>query len=216
MIEATPSAAVLTGDLVESSRAGPIATGRAMQRIEATLASVENWVGNGPGYFTRIRGDGWQFVLQNQKYTLRSSLMVFANLHSDRDLPQTRISIGLGGIDRIDGSDLSAATGMAFISSGQHLDAMNKTDRFSIGGNTATSLHRAIITLVEDHISRWTPEQAEAAAYYLNPTDPTLKQIAEALGISTQAVHSRIKGGGAQALRQAVKYWEDHAEKTLC
>jgi len=216
MIEANSDAAVLTGDLVNSSKAGPTATGQAMRQIEATLALVEAWVDNGPGLFTRIRGDGWQFIVQNQSYTLRSSLFAFSNLHAVRDLPQTRIAIGMGGIDRIDGPDLSAATGPAFVASGQYLDAMNKTDRFAIGGNTSTALHRAVVTLVEDHISRWTPEQAEATALYLCPTDPTLKEIANTLGISTQAVHSRIKGAGAKALRQAVKHWEDQKDRAPC
>lgn len=216
MIDANSDSAVLTGDLVNSSMAGPAATSRALKQIETTLAQVEAWDNSGPGLFTRTRGDGWQFVVQNQIYTLRTSLMVFADLHAARDLPQTRIAIGMDGIDRVEGSDLSAATGPAFVVSGQYLDALNRTDRFAIGGATATPLHRAVITLVEDRISRWTPEQAEATALYLAPTDPTLKDIAKTLGISTQAVHSRIKGAGAQALRRAVKHWEEQRDLTPC
>jgi hypothetical protein len=207
---------VLSGDLIGSSEAGPSETNLAIIRVLATAAAIERWDDSGPTYFTRVRGDGWQFILRNPKYALRSSLRVFANLICVKGLPQTRIAIGLGEIDHIEGSDLSSASGHAFEASGRTLDAMAESDRFAIAGVGVTPLHHAIVALIEDHISRWTPEQAEAAAYYLDPTDPTLKQIAGSLGISTQAVHSRIKGGGAQALRQAVNYWEDHAEQALC
>jgi hypothetical protein len=210
------NAAVLTGDLVDSSKAGQAATDLALDSIRSTLSRVESWFGNGPGYFTRMRGDGWQFIVHNPLYTLRASLLVFAELGSDRDLPQTRISIGLDGVTALDRSNLSASSGPAFINSGQTLDAMTKADRFAIAGITATVLHRAVVALVEEQIGHWTPEQAEAVALYLTPEDPTLKDIGQTLGISTQAAHSRVTGAGGQALRQAVKYWEDQRDLVPC
>lgn len=213
MADTTPIVAVLTGDLIGSSGAGPVETNIAINRILASVAPMEYWQGNGPTYFTRMRGDGWQFILINQKYALRSSLIIFANLQSVKDLPKTRISIGIGPIDPLTGPDLSAGSGPAFEESGHSLDAMRRSDRFAISGAGSmgvTWLHYAIVTLIEDHISRWTPEQAEATAYYLSPQTPTLKEIAAQLGISTQAVHSRLKTAGAQALLQAVSMWENY------
>lgn len=210
-----PFVAVFSGDLIGSSEADPRETNSAITDIRGTVERIEYWPQGAPGHFTRMRGDGWQFLLPHPGYALRAAIAVFASLIS-RGRLQTRIAIGLGSMNPLDGDDLSAASGPAFEASGRTLDAMTKSDRFAIAGAGITPLHRAIVTLVEDHIGRWTPEQAEAAAYYLNPTDPTLKDIAATLGISTQAVHSRIKGGGAQALRDAVRLWETQADEAPC
>ncbi len=212
----TSIVAVLSGDLIGSSEAPPKDTEYAIKRILATAAAMEKWPGNGPTRFTRVRGDGWQFILSNPAYALRASLSVFAGLIGAKDLLHTRIAIGLGAANPIDGPDLSSASGAAFESSGHALDAMATSDRFAIAGKAVSPLHRAIIALAENHIGRWTPEQAEAAFFYLNTTDPTLKDIGQTLGISTQAAHSRVTGAGGQALRQAVKYWEDQRDLVPC
>lgn len=212
----TQFVAVLSGDLIDSSKAPPSDTNSAINRVLATAAAAERWEGNGPSHFTRVRGDGWQFVVAGHELALRAALRVFANLQCVPNLPHTRIAMGLGAIDPLDGPDLSSASGPAFEASGRALDAMAKSDRFAISGAGVTPLHKAIVTLIDDHIIRWTPEQAKAAAFYLNPTDPTLKEIADQLHISTQAVHSRIKGAGAQALREAVRLWETQAEQAPC
>ena len=216
MAPRSPHLAVLSGDLIASSKAPPSDTKTAIDRVSATAAAAERWGENGPSHFTRVRGDGWQFVVADHKFALRAALRVFANLQCVPNLPHTRIAIGLGTADPLDGPDLSSASGPAFEASGRALDAMAKSDRFAISGVGATPLHHAIVALIDDHISRWTAEQAEATAYYLNPTDPTLKEIAGALGISTQAVHSRIKGAGAQTLRETVRLWETHVESQPC
>lgn len=214
MAETLPLVAVLSGDLIASTDAGSQPTERAMNRLMRAAAGPQ--ARNAPGNFTRFRGDGWQVLVENQSLALRSSLWLFASLQSVRDLPQTRIAIGIGAMNPLPGGDLSAASGPAFEASGRALDAMSRSDRFAIAGPGVTPLQRAIIALVEEQTGRWTPEQAEAAALYLAPDEPTLKGIAGVLGISTQAVHSRIRGGGAQALRQAVKYWEEDAEQAPC
>ena len=207
----TSIVAVLSGDLIGSSEAPPKETSIAINRILATTAKIETWDGNGPTYFTRMRGDGWQIVISNPTYALRAALKVFANQISAKETGylQTRIAIGLGTMNAFDGADLSSASGSAFEASGRTLDAMTRSDRFAIAGSGVSPLHQAVVELTEEQIGRWTPEQAEAAAYYLSPSDPTLKDIAGELGISTQAVHSRIRGAGAQALRNVVEHWED-------
>jgi len=103
---------------------------------------------------------------------------------------------------------LSAASGSALIASGQALDDIEKTRLFTISGEGVSPLHHAVLDLVEEQVSRWTPEQAEASRHFLSPKKPTLKSIAESLNISSQAVHARLKGAGAHALRRAVGAWE--------
>lgn len=206
-------AAVLTGDLVDSTSKSSSEINRAIGQVNSLAATVSNsWPGNDRDYFTRFRGDGWQFLLPRASQALRALICVHAALRRVEGLPLSRISIGIGSIDPIDGQDLSAASGSALITSGQALDKMEKTRLFTVSGEGITPLHHAVLDLVEEHILRWTPEQAEAALWFLSPKNPTQKSIAESLQISTQAVHSRLKGAGAHALRRAIDAWESDWE----
>ncbi|WP_071674995.1 hypothetical protein [Nioella nitratireducens] len=200
--------AVLTGDLVQSTAAGASLTNKAIGRISSMAAITTGWPGNNAGHFTRFRGDGWQFVVDRPAWALRALICVHAVLRQDEDGPISRIAIGLGPLDPVTGDDLSDASGPALVASGRALDNMDKAQVFAIVGKGVTPLHHAVLALVEDRVTRWTVEQAEAAAYFLSPTAPTLKSIAETLHISTQAVHARLKGAGAQSLRRAVEAWE--------
>lgn len=202
-------AAVLTGDLVDSTSKSTSEINLAIGQINHLAATASaRWPGNGRDYFTRFRGDGWQFLLPRASLALRALICVHAALRRVEGLPLSRISIGIGSIDPIDGQDLSAASGSALIRSGQALDEMEKTRLFTVSGEGITPLHHAVLDLVEDHILGWTPEQAEAALWFLDPANPTQKSIATSLHISTQAVHARLKGAGAQALRRAIEAWE--------
>lgn len=209
MGRSSPRIAVLTGDLVASTQARQREIDLALGRIsDIAAAAAGAWHENGPSYFTRFRGDGWQFLIPRSPLALRALLCVHATLRMIEELPLSRISIGIGSIDPIHGEDLSAASGSALIASGQALDEIDRSRLFTVAGKTVTPLHHAVIDLVEDHVQRWTPEQAEATLWFLSPHNPTQKSIADTLRISTQAVHARLKGAGAQALRRAVDAWE--------
>jgi len=200
--------AVLTGDLVNSTEAGVSLTNMAIGRVGSLAATTAGWPGNGPDRFTRFRGDGWQFVVEHPAWALRALVCIHAVLKWADGFPQTRVAIGYGTLDPVTGPDLSAASGGALVASGQALDALDKGRLFATAGDGVTPLHHAVLDLVEEQITGWTPEQAEAAAYFLSPRKPTLKSIANTLHISTQAVHSRLKGAGAQALLSAITHWE--------
>jgi hypothetical protein len=208
MTMAPTQVAVLTGDLVKSTEAGTGPTNAALDRVNGVAAIIRRWPGNGSGHFTRFRGDGWQILIPRPSLAFRALICVHAALRAAEDLPISRISIGIGSIDPITGKDLSDASGSALIASGQALDSLEKSRLFCVAGEGVTPLHHAVIDLVEEQMTRWTPEQAEATAYFLSPDTPTQKSIAETLQISVQAVHARLKGAGAQALRRAVEAWE--------
>lgn len=200
--------AVLTGDLVNSTAAGPGQTDAAIARIRDYAATAATWPGNGPDRFTRFRGDGWQFLVPRASLALRAVICLHAALRMVETVPLSRVSIGLGSIVLAGGGGLAAASGSALIASGQALDEIEKTRLFTIAGDGVTPLHHAVIDLVEDHVQRWTAEQAEASLPFLSPDTPTQRSIAEGLGISTQAVHARLKGAGAHAVQRAVEAWE--------
>lgn len=203
-----PLVAVLTGDLVASTSLGSSDLNQIVGRIQSMAATVSGWPENGHDHFTRFRGDGWQFLVPRASYALRALICVHAALRTVEGYPASRIAIGLGSIEPVDANDLSAASGSALIASVQALDDIEKTRLFTISGEGVSPLHHAVLDLVEEQVSRWTPEQAEATNWFLSPRKPTLKSIADSLGISSQAVHARLKGAGAHALRRAVEAWE--------
>jgi hypothetical protein len=191
--------AVLTGDLVGSTRFAPEAIERAM----AVLSSAAP-----EGHFTRYRGDGWQAVVAPPARALRAALGLIARLAAEDGLPATRIAIGLGPVESLGTADLSDARGAAFETSGRALDGIGRAARLAIDGTAITPLHRAIVALLDERSTRWTPEQARAIALALAPAEPTQAEIAATLGISAQAVNYRLAGAGWNALRQAVSAWE--------
>ncbi|UWP90001.1 hypothetical protein [Aliiroseovarius crassostreae] len=201
---------VLSGDLIASTQHQRDHTEKALRDLDQRANRVAGWQGQSFAYFSRFRGDGWQIVLYAPEHALRATLYLHAYLRIFKILPATRISIGLGQMDPWDGGDLSTASGSAFEASGRGLDNMPKSRRFMISGDGVTPLHHAIIAMVEDQAFGWSPEQAEAISRYLLPNRPTLKDIAQDIEISTQAVHARISGAHGQTLRQTVELWEEY------
>lgn len=109
------------------------------------------------------------------------------------------------------GHDLGTASGSAFVASGRGLDAMESDRRLVVAGPETTGLHRAVLRLLDDQLQGWSREQAEALSHYLAPERPTLKHIGQRLGISSQAVHARLKSAHAATLLQVIDDWESAA-----
>lgn len=202
-----PQAAVLTGDLVDSSGASPAAVEAAMGRI----AAVADRIGREGTTFSRHRGDGWQLYLERPGLALATTLMICAELRAAGGL-ESRIAMGLGGADigsfknLLAVRDLGAATGTAFISSGRALDAMDKSSRLAIAGEGVDALHARVIAMIEEQVMNWSREQAEAMAMALGPKDPPTQQaMAEKLGITRQAVAARLHAAGYRQLHGAAQ-----------
>lgn len=143
----------------------------------------------------------------------RALVALSAGLRAAGKGPLSRIVMGLGTVSALPDGDLSGAAGEAFEVSGRALDTLPKARLFAIDGPGTTALHRGMLGLTEDRVRHWTAEQAEATLHYIDPSTPTLSEIAERLGISTQAVSYRVRGAGAQNLRDAALAWEDDAEQ---
>jgi len=213
--------AVLTGDLVGSTRAGSVRVEHTMQILSRNLPNGIGWGWTAQDLrFTRFRGDGWQMLLSEPAVALRWSVVLLAALHADRQALGSRIAIGIGPVATIGSHDLSDASGGAFEASGRCLDAMHRDERlFLMGAETCATgtgrngagvipAEKAATILINERISRWSVEQAEAAAHFLHPNKPPATEIAVRLGITPQAVSYRLKGAGAKALREALETLE--------
>jgi hypothetical protein len=208
-----PMQAVLTGDLVASSEATPERIDRAMDVLAAAATDIASWRIGEAGvvdatHFTRHRGDGWQILVSAAPLGLRAALMMFARLAADPGLPATRIAVGLGPVDHVPGPDLSNAHGAAFALSGRALAQMKRGERVRLAGEGITPCLAAFIGLLDDRITDWTAEQAEAVAHVIAPEAPTQGAIATTLGISPQALSARLAGARWPRIRALLRAWE--------
>ncbi|MBS3980642.1 MAG: hypothetical protein KGZ77_12760 [Rhodobacteraceae bacterium] len=204
-----PQIAVLTGDLVASTRQPADRVDAAMQALRQSAGQVAAWqTPPCDTRFTRFRGDGWQIVLTDPGLALRAAVVLQATLGA-RGL-ESRMSIGIGPAETLGTTDLSDAAGRAFELSGQGLDKMADTSRIAIAGTSVTEADAMIADLLGERMGRWTAAQAQAAALQLAAPDRiiTLAEVGKTLGISPQAVNDRVRGAGCGTIASVLRRWE--------
>lgn len=204
-----PVIAVLTGDLIKSTAATGGALDHTMGVLQAAVAEIGSWHPYGTAIFQRYRGDGWQMALSEHAAALRAALYLLARLRADKEALGTRIFIGVDQAPDLPGEDLSSASGAAFVTSGRGLDKLSSQHILGIGGAGFGRKDQIILELLEQHVLKWTREQAEAAVLALHPDRPTLADMGKALGISPQAVNYRLHGGAIQVIRDSLDTWEN-------
>lgn len=194
----TQTVAVLTGDLIASTRA-PVA---AVSASMALIAQIAARIGK-TTRFTRYRGDGWQIYLDDPGLGLWAMLLIAASLRA-ADLPESRIALGLGAAHGGSADSLVTAGGEAFTASGRALDAMAAPARLALAGAGVDRLHQRLVALLDERAAGWSREQAEAVAMALEPeAQPTQAQIAARLGITRQAVAARLQAAGFANIKAA-------------
>jgi len=206
------TAAVLTGDLIGSTKAAPSALEDAIDLLAETAREITDWVpGPSASRFTRYRGDGWQMHVADPGLALRAVLLLSARLRAADLGLATRAAIGIGPVESLGTASLADARGPVFEASGRALDHMARTRRLAIEGEGVTALHRIVVDLLDERSEHWTRQQAEAMhlALPLRKDEPTLAEIAAPLGISAQAVNYRLAGAGAPAIRRSLRAWEE-------
>ncbi len=148
--------AVLTGDIVNSTKLTPVKERALVKIIEQALSSHK---------YEFYRGDSFQALLKQPGDSLRIALLCRTAAISITDITKAdvRISIGIGEIkEKI--KTLGAAKGKAFILSGRAFDELEKTSQRMI---IVTADEKANISfqVMSDYInsifSRMTPKQAK-------------------------------------------------------
>lgn len=205
--------AVLTGDLINSRHADA----ENVQITFDALRAAANDFGHAHQLdlrFTRFRGDGWQAVLTNPNAVLEATLFIQARLKATQASLGTRIGIGIGPNTSIGTTDLSDADGLAFFISGSLIDNMSPKRQFVIAGQGIGAQQVAIFDLAEFITRGWTPTQAQAVAHALRNYPRTHDDIASELGITRQAVQSRLAGAGLAYFETAIGAFRHHSFKT--
>ncbi len=179
--------AVLTGDVVNSSKLTSEQSAKAMQWLrdaanKFTYLYPESIIGE----LDTFRHDSWQMLMAEPSLSLRAAVYLRVSLmrHSGKSvLYDSRVSIGVGDVETIDESRISNSRGPAFTISGKNLDAMERTRlTYEVQKEVPVAfalLGRAAVPLLDCLITDWTPTVARAVHGSLERL--TQEKIAELL-----------------------------------
>lgn len=216
--------AVFTGDIIGSRKRPEAQLENSISSLAETARRLSTLTGTDTR-FTRFRGDGWQFLLADPGQYLLAFTLLLARLRSTPETLQTRMAINIGPVDYIGTTDLSDARGSAFTQSGHALDNLGRDQDFVLSSaptdpvellgaaDRQTSLLGSIdwydipiLGLVSFIAKRWTKAQAEAVALALEHSGETQADIARRLGITRQALNTRLVGAGFGPIRGAITF----------
>ncbi|MCK5130880.1 MAG: hypothetical protein KAR40_01860 [Candidatus Sabulitectum sp.] len=164
------SYAVLTGDLVNSSKLTSMQSAKAMQWLRDAAKKFETLYPQSiSGELDTFRHDSWQMLMIKPELCLRASvyLRTALKLHSDTKARyDSRISIGFGEVEMIAKSRVSDSRGHAFAISGKNLDTMSR-NRLMCGAQFNDSVafklfSNVALPLLDCVVTDWTSTEAQA------------------------------------------------------
>lgn len=209
--------AVLTGDLVDSTKRKPLERKKLVESLSAFFDKFEIKSRNDlqlKAKFELYRGDSFQIMLDAPVHALLLTLLIRTYLQGKVTFPSqtskndARIAIGIGKVSN-KASTLAESDGEAFLFSGRLLDGMKKLPNRIALKSTRKLLNDEMeinLVLLEAIISKWTTAQAEAIYYKLqNYTEVT---IAELLKIKQPTVNERSKAASWTAVERLLKRYQ--------
>jgi len=198
--------AVLTGDIVNSTRMEPALEEELLNELKRILFPYE---------FEFYRGDSFQAYMREPHQSLRVALScraVTVSRTTDGEEPvpfDVKISIGLGKVI-VPVTTLGTAKGEAFLLSGRALDEMNDTGRrlSIVTDNPLANIGLQVMSDYLDAIFRdMTAKQAEVIAGLLY--GGTQQEIAASLDKSKSTVSQLVNSGGWPAIERLLQQYEN-------
>ncbi len=219
----SPYRAVLTGDVVQSTRLSSEKFKDVQEILRRASDDVAQFFpGRAPFPTEVFRGDSWQLLVTDPTDALRIALFVRAYLRADTKRVDTRISIGVGTVDTQPTHGVGEGRGEAFRLSGELLAkrtpsrmrfAMTKAHPDSWWQERSVATILAVLDLV---VLRWTSAQALAIRGAL--VGWKQERIAESWpggAITQQAAAQHLARAGWDGVREAVAYYEEIMRKWL-
>lgn len=202
--------AVFTGDLVGSSNLTNDQIETAISALAKSAEKAAEWHGDSL-QFSRHRGDGWQVILAEPKYALRTALYFRASLKALGAEFDTYIGIATGQVAAHNNSDLNVRNEGVFIFSGRALESTKNAKDYPLKMLKNASGADAASTILADYIVEgWTPTQAEAVSMMLKElSEPSFTEVAKLLGKSRQTVTKSLIASGYPSICLALKLLED-------
>jgi len=211
--------AVITGDIVKSTRFAPDQRDGVLSTLKAAFETVKDTLSGAlctP--FSIYRGDSFQGVLDRPELALRAVLIIRASLgcgflgaHRRLRL-DARMAVGIGEVDFLPKGSSSEGDGEAFRLSGPALDNMDRMR----GGQRLLIRTRwpevnaefdTECALLDALISKWSVGQAQVIMAQVR--NLTQGATARELGISQPAVQQRLKHAGGWAVAEFCRRYEE-------
>ncbi|MGI6354762.1 MAG: hypothetical protein GX937_13865 [Lentisphaerae bacterium] len=203
--------AVLTGDLVKSSRMSPAQSTSAMECLRQLAKEFESvYPDSTIGQLDTFRHDSWQWLLAKPELALRAAVFMRTGLRSlsDRNVKfDTRVAIGTGTVETetIVEHRISDSRGSAFTRSGKALDAMKKYSRLAYAAESDIAAERwlagGLVPLLDCVVTVWTPIEARAVHGALRGW--TQEETAERWPILSKTGERRTRQAVRDSLRRA-------------
>jgi hypothetical protein len=207
--------AVLTGDIIASTalKGGELQSAR--KALSNAAATLNDWYPSLIiGKLEFFGGDAWQMLLADSSHALRVAIYLRASLRS-RKMADTRISIGIGSIEKIVTKQISLSTGEAFTLSGRALSKM------TVYSDMEIALPRAlqplnlwlgvVVSLCSTLLARWTPRQCEIICVAMRPDVSTQEEIGKRLRprVRKQTVARALLSAGWRSVNDAIEAFEE-------
>ncbi|MBN1279335.1 MAG: hypothetical protein K9I59_00835 [Chlorobium sp.] len=164
--------AVLTGDLVKSSRLTSDQSREAMDGLKSAACTFNAVYPEAiHKEMDTFRHDSWQLLLHNPVFAFRAALFFrcVLKMKSSAGIKfDTRISIGIGHVDFLAENRISDSRGPAFTLSGRGLDGM-KNAHLAFDGSFADAdewydVSFGVVPLLDCVVTDWTPVESGAVS----------------------------------------------------
>ncbi len=205
--------AVLTGDIVGSSLMNDTLRIQTFERIRTQLDFIQRGKTLYP--VSIYRGDSWQILLDDYSDSLKLTLLIRTALlmgdHDGSNRVDTRISIGIGSVDKIVPKDITHSYGEAFTLSGHKLETMKKQQRIAFSAPSlphGECIENAVMPLLDEIIGSLTHKQS--MALYGALLDLPIKQIAYDIfhnNIGEQSVIRLLNRAHWQAIQNVLDFY---------
>ena len=205
--------AVLTGDIVSSSKLTPVQRGRVPGIIHRASKELRSFLrGTMPLGVDVFRGDSWQMLLVTPSRALRAALFFRAWLRSSSPSVDTRIAIGIGAVGYQSMIRVSEGHGEAFDLSGRTLEGMVKLPRmrFNCADVSRQRVWDATVGLIDNIIiQQWTPPRAQALTGALRSwRQGQITTLWGGRGIAQSSVSEFLSKAGWGAVKTALDAFE--------
>lgn len=213
VIEKKKSYAIITGDIVGSSKLKPAQRKNLIGILKSTSKEIRIVYKKIIPFDVDIfRGDSWQLLVTEPKSALRIALLFRASLKSKMGIRvfDSKIFIGVSTIDSLPGQRVSLGNGEAFVLSGRGLENLKKhkmgIDYPSFEKNDYLGL---IVRLIDVLATGWTVKQSASVNGALKGL--TQKEIAESLNLKQQTVYGHLIGSHFTEIEHVLNVLENNS-----
>lgn len=179
--------AVLTGDIIHSSRVSP-------EKWLKSLTGILQPLGESPQHWEIYRGDSFQAEVFNPLDALETSIKIKAAIRAIKGL-DVRIAIGIGEKSYA-APRITESNGSAFVNSGHKFDTLDK-EKINLGIQSPwTNFDKEMnlyLRLALIAMDNWTTNGASMVLLALEHQQMSQEELGRLVGIKQNTVSARLK-----------------------